>query len=99
MATTSLHEDYLGRDLFNEATNAVDFLGRATTSTVDFLGRSLQTGTWTATTVYALGTSVELSGGQELIVTVAGTSGASQPTAPAIGATVVDGTVTWRRTE
>lgn len=99
MATTSLHEDFLGRDLTNEASNAVDFLGRATTSTTDFLGRPLQTGTWTATTAYTLGTSVELSGGQELQVTVAGTSAASQPTAPAVGATVTDGTVTWRRTE
>ena len=35
--------------------------------------------------------------GQILEVTVAGTTAGSAPTAPAVGATVVDGTVTWRR--
>lgn len=100
MATTSFHEDYLGRDLTNESVNAVDFLSRATTATADYLGRPLVVGTWTASTAYTVGNTVELPGGEELIATVAGTSGVSAPAAPgAIGGTVVDGTVTWKRTE
>jgi hypothetical protein len=35
--------------------------------------------------------------GQVLEVATAGTSAGSVPTAPAVGATVTDGTVTWRR--
>lgn len=53
---------------------------------------------WAATTAYALGLKVTLSGGQKLEATTAGTSGATQPTAPAsVGGTVTDGTVTWTR--
>lgn len=100
MATTTQHEDFLGRELTTPGTNSKDFLGRATTSTADFVGRSLTVGTWAATTAYTLGTAVELAGGQEIVVTTAGTSGASAPTAPgSIGGTVTDGTVTWTRTE
>lgn len=97
MATTTKREDYLGRDLLNEGTTATDFLGRATTSTVDYLGRTLTSSAWVGSTAYTLGTEVELSGGADLICTVAGTSGASAPTPPAVGATVTDGTVTWQR--
>jgi hypothetical protein len=97
MATTTRREDFLGRDLLNEGTTATDFLGRATSSTTDFLGRALTSSAWVAVTAYTLGTEVELVGGADMVVTVAGTSGASTPTPPAIGATVVDGTVTWRR--
>lgn len=100
MATTTQHEDFLGRELVTPGSNSKDYLGRLTTSTADFVGRSLTVGTWAATTAYALGASVELAGGQELVVTTAGTSGASVPTAPgAVGGTVTDGTVTWTRTE
>lgn len=52
---------------------------------------------WTSSTAYTLGARVTLSGGAVLEVTVAGTSGATQPTPPAVGSTVVDGTVTWVR--
>lgn len=99
MATTTFREDYLGRDLQNESTNAVDHLGRATTATVDYLGRPLTVAPWAATTAYALGDFVYLAGEEELECIVAGTSGGVAPVAPAVGATVVDGGVTWRRTE
>lgn len=52
---------------------------------------------WAATQAYALGDVVKLTGGEILRASVAGTSAASAPTAPAVGATVVDGTVTWVR--
>lgn len=99
MATTTRREDYLGRDLLNEATNATDFMGRATTATADYLGRPLTVTPWTLTTAYAVGATVYLPGEQELVCIVAGTTAGTAPTAPALGATVVDGTVTWRRTE
>ena len=50
-----------------------------------------------ATTAYAKGDFVTLAGGEILEVTTAGTSGATAPTAPAIGATVTSGTVTFTR--
>lgn len=100
MATTTQHEDYLGRELGDIATDAVDFLGRETTATADFLGRPLTVGTWVTTHAYAVGDSIELAGGAELVVTTAGTSGAAAPAAPAqVGGTVTDGTVVWTRTE
>lgn len=52
---------------------------------------------WAATTAYALAAQVKLSGGAFLEVTVAGTSGGTEPAAPArLDATVTDGTVTWK---
>jgi hypothetical protein len=53
--------------------------------------------TWAASTDYVLGQRVKLTGGQILEATVAGKSGATSPAAPAVGATVVDGGVTWKR--
>lgn len=52
---------------------------------------------WAATTVYAVGNIRVLTTGQRMIVTIAGTSGAAQPTPPVINGTVVDGSVTWKR--
>jgi hypothetical protein len=53
---------------------------------------------WAATTSYAVGYNARpvLANGLKYICTTAGTSGSTQPTFPTtIGATVVDGTVTW----
>lgn len=52
---------------------------------------------WAPNTAYQVGDTVRLSTGEVLVATVAGTSGATQPVAPAPGGTVVDGTVTWQR--
>lgn len=52
---------------------------------------------WEATTTYAVGAKVVLTGDEALEVTTAGTTGASEPTAPALGETVTDGTVVWTR--
>jgi hypothetical protein len=42
MATTSFREGYLGHNLVNPTVNALDHLGRVTTSTADALGRPLR---------------------------------------------------------
>lgn len=52
---------------------------------------------WAANTAYLEGDTIRLSTGEVLVAEIAGTSGATQPLAPAPGGTVVDGTVTWRR--
>lgn len=53
---------------------------------------------WAATTAYTVGNQVTLTTGERLKCTTGGTSGSSEPTAPAsIGGTVTDGTVTWTR--
>lgn len=52
---------------------------------------------WAATTAYVVNDEVKLTGGAVLQATVAGTSGSTAPTAPAVGSTVTDGTVTWTR--
>lgn len=52
---------------------------------------------WAASTAYDVGATVVLTGGEALRVTVAGTSGTTEPTAPALDATVDDNTVTWVR--
>lgn len=51
------------------------------------------------TTAYQVGQKVTFSNGQTYVVTVAGTSAASQPSTTGIdiGETLADGTVTWRR--
>lgn len=52
---------------------------------------------WAASTPYAVGDRVMLTGGTALKCTAAGTSGAVEPVPPgSIGAVVVDGSVTWR---
>jgi len=99
MATTNLREDYLGRDLVNPATNAVDFLGRATTSTVDGTGRPLRRTLRANSTAVALGAELQFAGGEKFTVTVAGTTAASPPSPPAVGATVADGSATLLRTK
>lgn len=102
MVTTLKLRDHLGRLLTNATpgtSDATDHLGRdIVAGNLDFVARDLISTTWAVATAYALGDHVDLSGGEVLVVTVAGTSHATvEPTAPAYGATVVDGTVTWER--
>jgi hypothetical protein len=97
MATTTFREDYLGRNLQTPTSNALDHLGRVTTATVDALGRSLRRVVRANTTAVTLGQEVQFTGGEKFIVTVAGTTAASPPAAPAVGATVADGTATLLR--
>lgn len=52
-------------------------------------------GTWAATTAYAVGTWIKTSGGRILACTVAGISGAAEPVPVTINTTIVDGTVSW----
>jgi hypothetical protein len=97
MATTSLRDDYLGRNLQAPTVNSLDHLGRATTSTTDFLGRPLRRALRVNSTAYAAGVELSFSGGQEFVVKTAGTTAASQPSAPAVGADVTDGTAVLTR--
>jgi hypothetical protein len=99
VATTTLREDYLGRDLVAPTVNSLDSLGRVTTSTVDFLGRPLRRNVRANTTAVTLGQEIQFTGGEKFTVTVAGTTAASPPAAPAVGATVADGTATLLRTK
>lgn len=98
MATTTSRDDFMGRDLVTPASAAKDFLGRPTTASVDYLGRSLTRAVRANDTAYTLGQKIEFTGGEEFTVTTAGTSASSQPTAPAVGATVNDGTAVLTRT-
>jgi hypothetical protein len=100
VATTNFREDFLGRDLQAPTVNSLDSLGRATTSTTDSLGRSLRRITRPITGAVTLGQEVQsTAGGTKYTVTIAGTTGASDPTPPAVGLTVADGTATYIRTK
>lgn len=99
MATSTFRRDFLHRKLVTPASDVRDFLGRVCTSTVDPEGRALIATVRANTTAYTLGQFVEFSagGGPLMQCTVAGTSAASEPGIPAVGATVVDGGATWLR--
>lgn len=99
MATSNFREDYLGRDLQAPTVNALDHLGRAVTATVDGLGRSLRRILRANSTAVTLNQELAFTGGEKFIVTVAGTTAVAQPGAPAVNATVVDGTATLLRTK
>jgi hypothetical protein len=99
MATTTFREDYLGRDLVTPASASKDHLGRVTTASVDSLGRSLRRVLRANTTAVTLNQELQFAAGTKYVVTVAGTTAASEPTPPAVGATVADGTATLRRTK
>jgi hypothetical protein len=103
MTTTTKLADYLGRWLVNATpgtTNATDDLGRnVTAGDKDFLGRGLTLGNpaaWAPATAYTVGSYVRGAGGQLMVCTVAGTSGATAPTWPPTphGPGVDDGTST-----
>ena len=97
MATTNFREDYLGRDLVAPTSNALDYLGRVTTATVDPLGRPLRRILRANTTAVSLNQELQFVAGTKYIVTVAGTTAASEPGPPAVGATVADGGATLLR--
>ena len=97
MATTTFREDFLGRDLSAPTVNALDHLGRATTSTADGLGRSLRRVIRPISAAVTLGQEIQVTDGKKYVVTVAGTTGATDPTPPAVGSTVADGTATLLR--
>ena len=97
MATTTFRDDYLGRNLQAPTVNSLDSLGRVTTATTDYLGRSLRRVIRPVSGAVTLNQEIAVTDGKEYIVTVAGTTGASDPTPPAVGATVVDGTATFLR--
>jgi hypothetical protein len=97
VATTTFREDYLGRDLVAPGTNSLDHLGRPTTATVDSTGRALRRVIRPISSAVTLGQEVQVTDGKKYVVTVAGTTGATDPTPPAVGATVVDGTATLLR--
>lgn len=105
MATTTKLQDYRGCWITNGtpgSTAATDDLGRSVAaSDKDYLGRSLifdNPSTWVQTTAYSLNGYVRLSGGAILQATSGGTSvTGSAPSPPAVGGTVTDGTVTWKR--
>lgn len=97
MATTLFREDYLGRDLVAPGTVAADYLGRLTTATVDQLGRPLRRLIRPVSSAVSLNQEVQVTDGKKYIVTIAGTTGATDPTPPAVGATVADGTATLLR--
>jgi hypothetical protein len=99
MATTVFREDYLGRDLVTPTTASNTYMGLATTSTTDELGRSLRRTLRVNSTAYTTNTEIAYADGKKFIVSVAGTSSSGLPTAPAVGATVADGTATILRTK
>ena len=97
MATTSFREDWLGRDLIAPTVNALDYLGRTVAPTTGYLGTALRRGVRVNSTAVALGQEIQFTGGEKFVVTVAGTTAASPPAAPAVGASVGDGTATLLR--
>ena len=97
MATTSYREDHLGRDLQAPTTNAVDYLGRTTTPTAGPTGHGLRRVIRPISSAVALNQEVQTTTGVKYLEVVAGTTGATDPPPPAVGATVADGSATLRR--
>lgn len=90
----------MGRDhLLRQLTDgdSADYIGRDVAGTDDYLGRALVP-VWATSMTVEVSDYVELSTGQVLQATVAGTTSAdTEPTAPGYGNTVVDNTVTWEQ--
>jgi hypothetical protein len=105
--TTTKLQDFLGRWLTNATpgtSQATDHLGRKVVAgDKDFLNRNLafaNPGGWVTAHAYTVGQTIRSTvGGAILQVTVAGTSGATEPTAPASkGGQASDGTtLKWVR--
>jgi hypothetical protein len=77
----------------------LDHVGRVTTGTVDYMGRPLRRILRANSTAVALGAELQFAGGEKFVVTIAGTTAGSPPAAPAVGATVADGSATLLRTK
>jgi hypothetical protein len=99
VATTNFREDYLGRDLVTPGSNSLDHLSRVTTATVDALGRPLRRVLRANSTAVTLNQELQFAGGTKYTVTIAGTTAISEPSPPAVNATVADGTATLLRTK
>jgi hypothetical protein len=97
VATTTFREDYLGRDLQAPTVNALDYLGRVVTSTTGYSGIGLRRVIRPVSSAVTLGQEIQVTDGKKYVVTIAGTTGATDPTPPAVGATVADGTATLLR--
>jgi hypothetical protein len=61
------------------------------------MGRLLRRDLRVNSTAVTLNQELQFTGGEKFIVTVAGTTAASAPSVPAVGATVADGTATLLR--
>jgi hypothetical protein len=103
MTTTLYQRDRLGCKLTNGTpgtSQATDRLGRSVAAgDKDSLGVRLVGKKWVISTVTAVGDTTQATTGELLQATVAGTTAGTGggPTAPGYGATVADGTVTWRQ--
>lgn len=75
--------------------NDLTYIARRVGATIPFSPDILPTA-WAAATVYAVKDRVLTNNGL-LEATVAGTSAGVAPTLPAVGSTVVDNGVTWKR--
>lgn len=98
MATTSYREDFMGRNLVDPTSAALDYLGRAVGSTTDTMGRTLRRIVRSNGMTYTLAQEVQFTGGSKYTVKTAGTAAGSPPSVPAIGADVTDGTGVLTRT-
>lgn len=103
MATTLNLRDHLLRPLQNATPGTtdpvLDALGRSIDSgDVDYMGRAVAATVWATATAYSAGDYVELSTGEVLLCTGAGTSHAStEPTPTGYGDSITDNTVTWEQ--
>ena len=68
MATSTLREDFLGRDLVTPTSASKDFLSRVTTSTVDSMGRALRRNVRANSTAVTQGQEIQFTGGTKYVV-------------------------------
>jgi hypothetical protein len=99
VATRGLVSVYAGGAVSDEAHDEIFIDGLIVLDHIQDMDEVLtvthtETAVWAATTAYDLGDKI-VDGGHLYVVTVAGTTGASEPTWPTDGSTVTDGSVTW----